>query len=611
MRVRVVNTATSIIANLAGGGSGGDNGPAASAILGLVQSLALDANENVFGIEPAGERLRKIATTGNITTVAGTGFGGQSRNCAQPGCNGDGGPATSAQFVEPDGVASDAQGNFYILDLKAAALRVINNQVSPITIAGTQIQPGQIATVAGNGTVCKPSSASYPACGDGGAATSASLDQPAGVAVDSAGNIYISDQGLNTVRVIDTTGNINTFAGTPGQACLTYPTNCGDNGVPTSALLNSPGGLAFSPGIQNGVPQFGTNDLFIADSGDNVIRRVRTVSGTAFFVTISQVAFNGTATFGGDGLSARSASMNGPQFIAVDNFENLYIGGGADNVVRRVDAFTGRVSTIAGDINNLNGGFSGDGGPSTQAMIENTGVAVFNTQQGTHDVFIADSGSNRIRKVNLAPVISLVFPASGSTINFPVTLDGQINTQSIFLENTGLDDLVISNIAVGLPNVSLPGTPSPSSFTAAGGSGCSGASPLIVVAPNGFCIIDVTFAPGPNANGVLTAGLSFTTNDPANPTFTYPLSGTATPTSFTLNVNLTPPQGMFVPGGTVSDTQFKIDCSTDFNATCSAAYASGSTVTLTASPDSGSGFTFNPNTGWGGACAGVVGAVMC
>jgi len=597
MRVRVVNTATSIIANLAGGGSGGDNGPAASAILGLVQSLALDANENVFGIETAGERLRKIATTGNITTVAGTGFGGQSRNCAQPGCNGDGGPATSAQFVEPDGVASDAQGNFYILDFKAAALRVINNQVSPITIAGTQIQPGQIATVAGNATVCKPGSASYPTCGDGGAATSASLDQPAGVAVDSAGNIYISDQGLNTVReVSQATGVINTLAGTPGQACTTYSTTkCGNNGAPTAALLNFPQGVAVSPGLLGGVPQPGATDVFVVDSGDNVIRKISIVSGAAVIETISTAAFSGIPTYGGDGESTTLASSNSPSFIAVDNLENLYVGGGADNLVRRVDAFSGRVSTVAGDIMNLTGGFSGDGGPSTQAMIENSGLAVFNTSQGDHDLFIADSGSNRVRKVNLAPV-STFLPISGSALPFPITLDGQRNTQPLVIENSGLDDLVITNVTLS-DTTDFSVTP----------SSCYGANPPIVLPPAGqvgVCILDVSFNPGPNANGVINATLTFTTNDPANPNLSYNLSGTATPTSFALSVTLTPAVGSG-PGGSVISSPFGIDCFTSSSSgTCSAGFASGSTVTLIASPDSG--FTFSA---WGGACTGAVGTV--
>jgi len=593
MRVRVVSAANATIANLAGSGSGGDGGAATSAVLGLAQTLVLDASENVFALETAGERLRQIDTKGNISTVAGAGFGGATTNCPQPGCNGDGGPATSARFVSPTGVAADAQGNFLIVDSKAAVVRAINNQAAAITIAGVLIQPGQIATVAGNGTPCALGSASYPTCGDGSAATSASLDVPIGVALDAVGNIYISDQGLNTVRVVSqATGFINTFAGTPGKACTTYPTNCGDNGVPTAALLNDPAGLAVSAELQQGVPQPGATDVFIADSGDNVIRRVSIVSGIALIETISRAAFNGIATFGGDGGSSTAASMNAPAFIAVDNFENLYIGGGPNNVVRRVDAFNGRVSTVAGDVNNLNGGFSGDGGSSTQAMIENTGLAVFNTQQGTHDLFIADSGSNRIRKVNLSPVSSIL-PASGTTLTFPITLVGQTNTQPIELGNVGLDDLVISNLRVS----------DPIDFNVKPSSGCFGANPPIVAPPGGqlnFCSLNVNFTPGPNANGLITATLTFSTNDPANPNLTYALSGTAAQTTFPLSVTLTPAAGSGAAGGDVVSSPFGISCFTQFAGTCAANFAAGSTVTLTASPSSGFNFT-----GWGGACSGT------
>ncbi|MBV9147346.1 MAG: PKD domain-containing protein [Acidobacteria bacterium] len=586
MRVRQINAANGTIANLAGGGSGGDSGAATSAILGLAQSLALDANENVYALETSGERVRKIDLNGNISTVAGIGFGGQSRNCAQPGCNGDGGPANAARFVEPESIATDAQGNFYIVDSKAAVVGVVNNQANPITVAGVQIAAGSIATIAGNGSACTPGTASYPTCGDGGSATGASLDLPAGIAVDNAtGNIYVSDKGLHTVRQITSTGTIVTFAGTPGQACTTYPRNCGDGGLPTSALLNTPLGLAVSPRINRGVPQAGATDVFIADSGDNSVRKVIISVGATVVESMSRAVFDGTATFGGDG-----ASRVAPTAVAVDNLENLFVSGGPDNVVQRLDAFTNRVSTVAGDVQNLNGGFSGDGGPSTQAMIENSGIAVFNTAQGTHDIFIADSGSNRVRKVNLVPVAG-IFPGTGSTIPFPITLDGQRNISAISISNqAGLDDLIISNVVVTDPT---------NSFTA--GPSCPAAGLVSIVVPGNACLIDVTFAPGANANGVINATLTFNTNDPALPSLTYTLTGTATPVSFPLTVTLTPPAGSGAPGGFVQSSPFAIDCFSQFTGgTCSANFASGITVDLFTTPSSG--FTFS---GWGGACSGT------
>jgi len=584
MRVRVVSAANATIANLAGGGSGGDGRAATSAVLGFVQNLAVDANENVLASETAGERLRSIDTKGNISTVVGAGFGGATKNCAQPNCNGDGGPATSARFVKPEGVAVDAQGNYYIVDSKAAVVRVVNNQDADITVANIPIPAGQIATVAGNGVQCQPGPG-FPSCGDDGPAINASLDIPVGIAVDAGGNIYISDKDLHTVRVVDTTGTINTFAGTPGQACSDYSSGNCNSGSPVLALLNAPQGLAiFSPDAQ-------TTDLFVADSGDNVIRQISTTSNDGVISqSISTYAFNGLPTFGGDGLffeNPREASMYAPAEVAVDNLGNLYIGGGFDNVVRRVDAFTHAVSTVAGDVNNLNGGFSGDGGPANQAMIQNTGLTVFSSSQNVHDLFIADSGSNRIRKINLAPIGSFFQSSgSGSTIAFPITLDGNISSEYISVQNSGVDDLVISNLAVtGDQTNSFTATPS-----------CSRNGNNVVPPPegrfSGLCYISLEFAPPADASGTFTATLTFTTNDPVNPNLTYTLTGTATPTTNQLVVTLTPPANSFTPGGTVLEEPFfQIECqSNSQGSSCTSSYPTGTQLTLVASPDAGFNF---------------------
>ncbi len=447
MRVRVIAAANQTITGFAGGGSGGDGGPATSAIFGVAQTIAVDSNENVIALETNGERIRKIAAAApnDVTTVAGVGVGGATIGPAP--LNGDGGPATSATFVNPVAVAQDSAGNFYIVDPGEEVVRVINNQANPITVATVTIQPGDIAIIAGNGQRCGAAGNpnTKPLCGDNGSALSASLLSPQGVAVDNSGNIYISDAALNTVRVVNnSTGTISTFAGTPGQACTTYPTNCGDFGAPTSALLNIPIGLATF--VQGSAPV-----VYIADAGDNVIREVNLNQNAIF-----PVMFNGLPTFGGDGGEGISASMEQPAEIAVDDQGNIFVGGGSDNVVRRMDANAQTIITVAGDVDNLGGGFSGDGGPSTLAQIENFGLAVFKTAQGTHDLFIADSGSNRIRKVNLEPVISNAFPANGATLAFAPTLIGQTSDQqSIVFSNAGLDDLIFSNIKNSNPDFTV------------------------------------------------------------------------------------------------------------------------------------------------------------
>ncbi|MGA7854287.1 MAG: choice-of-anchor D domain-containing protein [Candidatus Acidiferrales bacterium] len=571
MRVRAIGIGTTpTIANLAGGGAGGEGGAGTSGILGLPQFVAVDSSENVYALEVNGERLRELnATTKNLSTFAGDGYGGATIDCSGGTCgaanNGDGGPATQARFVNPQGVVTDSSGNFYILDPAAEVVRVINTQTTQIIVAGVTIQPGDIATIAGNGTQCgTPGNPNTPpACGDTGQATKASLYYPYSLAVDSAGNVYIGDGGLNTVRVVDTKGTISTFAGTPGTACNTYlTTQCGDNGPATSATLNFPAGLVT-------FNSSGITQVYIADAGDNVIRVVDTESNT-----ISPFAFNGLPTFGGDGGSRGSASMEGPSQLAVDSRGNLYVGGGSDNVVRRIDAGDLSVITVAGDVNNLDGGFSGDGGPSTQAMIGNYGLAIFNTTNQTDDLFISDSGSNRIRRVNLAPVAV----QSGSFAPFGPSLAGSSGTSSQLMSftNNGLDDLILTVTVAGSSAFVLPDSTAP-------------AGPYVFqVSPLSSGEFLVTFNPPVGASGTLTATITVKTNDAAHPTFSFQVTGTVTPAA-TLNVTINP-AGPTVPGnvyGSDSTSGTTIICPTSG---CTASYPTGSTVELVATPNNGFAF---------------------
>jgi sugar lactone lactonase YvrE len=555
MRVRVVAAGTNPnISAFAGGGAVGDGGQATSAILADPAVVVVDGAENIFELEQQGLRLRRIdATTKVITTYAGAGLGGATIGL---GINGDGGPATNARFVNPVGLATDSAGNYYIVDHNLAQVKKIDTSNPPI-----------ITTIAGNGAPCgvagNPNTT--PGCGDGGAATSASLSQPVGVAVDSKGNVYISDTGLNTVRVVTaSTGNISTFAGISGSPCQSTPANCGDGGAATSAQLNIPFGMAFDS----------SNNLFIADTGDNVIRVVNTVSND-----ITTFALNGLPSFGGDGGPAQDASMDGPQEVAADAAGNLFISGGNDNVVRRVDRQDQTIVTVAGDVNNLDGGFSGDGGPSTQALLENFGVAVFNNANGTHDLFIADGGNARIRKVNIAPVAPGQ-PATGSTLTFPTTLDGQVSDlQSIQFANTGLDRLVFSNIVLSNQN-----------FILFNGCNQGGAGPA------GSCALQIEFAPQSGVSGTQTTTLTFNTNDPANPTYTYNLTGTASNAPSTLGIT---ESGSGT--GFVTSDPLGINCPS----TCTGTFGTGSTVTVTASPNAGSSFTsWNTANAPGAVCTG-------
>jgi sugar lactone lactonase YvrE len=209
-RVRMVDGA-GIITTVAGTGTpgfSGDGGPAVDAELDLPWDVAVDISGNLYIADYNNHRVRRVDASGNITTVAGDGT---------PGYSGDGGPATSASLCGPSGVALDAAGNLYIAE-------ACNNRIRKVDTSGI------ITTFAGNGT------AGY--AGDGGPATSARLNGPDGLAFDTAGSLYVGDSGNHRVREVASTGIISTFA---GNGVAGYS---GDGGPASSASLNRPRGVA-------------------------------------------------------------------------------------------------------------------------------------------------------------------------------------------------------------------------------------------------------------------------------------------------------------------------------------------------------------------------------
>jgi sugar lactone lactonase YvrE len=245
-RVREINSKTDIITTIAGNGVAGyygDQGPATSAELNFPDGIAIDGNGNIYVGDASNNRVREINTTsGDITTVAGVGVAGYS---------GDGGPATAAELNFPSRPFVDANGNIYTADYN-------NNRVRKIA-AGT----GIITTVAGTGV------AGYS--GDGGVATSAELNGPISIAVDSAGVLYIGDTGNNRIRAVNLTANAVTVLGVTIRAgqIQTVVGNgtqgyAGDNGPATSAEVNLPTGLTFDP----------QGNLVFADASNNRVRKV-------------------------------------------------------------------------------------------------------------------------------------------------------------------------------------------------------------------------------------------------------------------------------------------------------------------------------------------------
>src|SRR5579863_2821004 len=523
-RVRLVAAgATPAISNFAGGGSDGDGGPALKAIIDAL-IVDVDSSGNVFFLDPAGLRVRRVdATTNTITTYAGTGVQG-----VYGSLNGDNVPATQGSFTIPQGMTIDSSGDLYVADTYDYAVRKIN--------ATTQI----ITTVAGNGLAC---GAASPTCGDGALATSANLT-PTGVAVDSGGDIYIADYGANRIRRVDaTTGIITNFAGTGAHGYT------GDSGPASAATMNYPVGMAFDS----------EGNLYFVDSENSVVRKIDTTTEH----TITTVAFNGEPTFGGDGGPALSASMNGPDEVALDSRGNVFVGGGLDNVVQRIDAVSQTVATVAGDINNLDGGFSGDGGPATEALLGNFGLAV----DTSHNLFIADG--SHVRKVHMTPVASIL----AAFVPFATTVAGHASSEQVLsITNTGLDDLNVTGVSVTANYVVT--------------NGCT-----VAVAPASSCFIGVTFSPAAGVAGTISGTLTFSTNDAANPTLSYALSGVAVNTGFTLTVAFAPGES---GSGSVSSSPAGIVCP---GTTCSASFGSGDVVVLSAIPVPGSVFT-----GWTGPC---------
>ncbi len=347
-----------IIDTVAGGGP--NNVPALSANLLVTQGVVVDASGNLFIAVKKANYIYKVATSGVLTIVAGTGV---------PNFSGDGGPATSAGLNNPSAVALDAAGNLFIADFFNLRIRRVD--------AAT----GIISTVAGNGT--------FGFSGDGGPATSASLAHPIGVAVDATGNLFISDRGNLRIRRVDAaTGIISTVA---GNGAIGFS---GDGGPATSTPLSGPWGVALDA----------VGNLFIADREDHSVRRVDVATGI-----ISTVAGTGVRGFSGDGGLATSASLALPNGVALDTAGNLFINDFVNLRIRRVDAATGIISTVAG---NGSLGFSGDGGPATSGSLLNPlGVAL----DTASNLFIADSGNQRIRRVDTATGIISTVAGNGFT----------------------------------------------------------------------------------------------------------------------------------------------------------------------------------------------------
>ncbi len=384
--------ANGIIHTIAGngyGGLGGDTLLAAGAVLLQPEDVFVDGSANVFIADTGNAAVREItASTGIINYIAGacditstTGNTNTGESCSI-GYSGDGGLATSAGLIEPTAVAVDSSGNVYIAEPADGRIREISSVKGNL----------DINTIVGNGTL--------GFSGDGGAATATELNRPTGVAVDGAGHIYIADSLDNRIRVAQSGGSVSTFA---GNGIYSYS---GDGGPAASAQMNSPHGVAADS----------AGNYYIADAGNNVVRKV-SASGT-----ITTFAGNGTAGFGGDGSAATSAQLSGPQGVALDSVGNVYIADTGNSRVREVSG--GTITTVAGS---TTVGYGGDGGAATSAQLYSPVGLAFDAKG---DLYIADTDNSAIRKVTNGTISTVAGngvqgyagdggPASGAQLNYP------------------------------------------------------------------------------------------------------------------------------------------------------------------------------------------------
>jgi sugar lactone lactonase YvrE len=439
-------------------GFSGDGGAALSALLSTPNGVYVDSAENVFISDTGNQRVREVSA-GNINTFIGGGNGG------------DGGAAkgTYSMLAGDYAVAVDASNNYYIADTSNNRIRVVNTQSSTITVAGVQIQPGDIATVAGTGN------ADYT--GDNGPALSATLNSPYGVAVDGSGNLYIADTFNGVIREVNSAGTIITMS---ISNTITFPTAIasdsagnlfiadpvaeviwgvsgtqianiagngtagysGDGGPSGSAELNWPFGVAIDS----------NDNFYIADDYNNVIRCVISVVGACGDTkkvypigTIVTYAYNGGNGFGGDGGKALKATRTNPNEVAVDSQGNLFIGGGAAPLVQRVDLASQTILTVAGmDSLWYYYGYEGDGYAATQAHLDNIGLTV----DGNENLLIADTGNNRIRQVPMIGVATY----TPTSLNFgDVAVGTKSAPMQVTVQNTGANDIAFSSVKISGP----------------------------------------------------------------------------------------------------------------------------------------------------------------
>jgi sugar lactone lactonase YvrE len=445
-RIRKISP-SGVVTTLAGSGIYGyADGAGISAQFGFPSNVAVDASGNVYVTDQGNHRIRKITSSGAVTTIAGSGVGGFTD-----------GTGTATQFNAPIGITIDNSGNVYVADWG-------NHKIRKITSSGV------VTTLAGSGV------AGYA----DGSGTAAQFNRPTGVVVDASGNLYVTDSSNHRIRKVNSTGIVTTIAGTGIQGSI--------DGTAISARFNFPDGISVDT----------SGNIYIADRNNNKIRKISSNR------MVSTIAGSGATGFM-DGIGT-ATQFSAPLGIGVDAMGIVYVGDSNNNRIRKITPlsvslnysslafcitqFTAQSPILTGTGSYLGGVFSSTPGISINSV---TGAIIPNTSNpGTYVVTYSTPLSNGCQisattQVTIVPNSSANISYSGSPfcksiVTKAVTLTGTgTYTGGNFSSSTGL--IINSSTGVINPSTSTPGT---YTVTYSVSSGCqiSTSTQVTIIAPN-------------------------------------------------------------------------------------------------------------------------------